>query len=174
MKINGYILLHRKLLESSCWNNGQKYDIRLAWIYILLTVNYEDREQLYNGQIMIIRRGQKLTSMTKLANEWGVNRKTVKRWLDIWKSAEMIKYDATRMSTLITVVNFSKYQDFKSFNKQGVDNQWDNQWDNRRDKGMDNLWDNQWDTNKEIKESKELKEINKKRGARNSKRGPRQ
>lgn len=138
MDNKGYILLHRKLLESSCWDNGMKYDIRSAWIYLLLSVNHADREQLYNGKVMTIHRGQKLTSMVKLAQAWGVDRKTVKKWLLIWKNAGMIYYDITKSSTLLTVCKYSEYQRFKTSSKQGMDNRVDNEVDNDMDKGMDN------------------------------------
>lgn len=162
MEYKGYILLHRKILENSCWNNGQKYDIRSAWIYILLIVNHADKEQLYNGQIITIHRGQKLTSMVKLAKIWGVDRKTVKKWLIIWKNAGMIRFDITNQSTLLTVVNYSQYQDFKSFNKRGMDNKVDNGVDNDMDKGMDKGMVNGVAQTKNVKEciknDKELKE----------------
>lgn len=162
MEHKGYILLHRKLLENSCWDNGQKYDIRSAWIYLLLTVNHADKEQLYNGKVITIHRGQRLTSMLKLSEIWGVDRKTVKKWLVIWKNAGMIYYDITNSSTLLTVRNYSQYQSFKGFNKQGVDNEMDNGMDNTVDKGMDNGMDNgvpQTKNDKEcIKNDKALKE----------------
>ena len=170
MEYKGYILLHRKLLDSSCWNNGQKYDIRSAWIYVLLMVNHADKEQLYNGQIITIHRGQKLTSMLKLAKIWGVDRKTVKRWLVIWKNAGMINYDITKSSTLLTVLNYAQYQDFKNFKKSGMDNGMDNSVDNTMDNGMVNGVAQ----TKNVKNVKNDKECKKEKASRLSKWGPRQ
>ena len=170
MEYKGYILLHRKLLDSSCWNNGQKYDIRSAWIYVLLMVNHADKEQLYNGQIITIHRGQKLTSMLKLAKIWGVDRKTVKRWLVIWKYAGMINYDITKSSTLLTVLNYAQYQDFKNFKKSGMDNGMDNSVDNTMDNGMVNGVAQ----TKNVKNVKNDKECKKEKASRLSKWGPRQ
>ena len=147
MENKGYILLHRKILNNELWNDGEKYCKKAAWIWMLLAVNHKDKDKFFDGKMITIHRGQKLTSMLKLAKEWGVDRKTVKKWLLHWKNAEMIYVEFHKHWTMITVRNYAEYQDFWRNNRKGMDNELDNEKDNGMDNPMDNPMDNDVDTN---------------------------
>ena len=67
MKNNGWIKLHRKITDSWIWNDPEKLR---AWLDILLMVNHEEHEIEFNGEIITIYPGQRLTSLAKLADRW--------------------------------------------------------------------------------------------------------
>lgn len=107
MANGGWIKLHRKIRDNWIWQDAEKLR---AWLDILLMVNREDREVLFNGKIVIVKRGQKLTSISKLADKWNWNRKRVCRFLDLLSESEMCTTYRTTNGTIITVTNWDFYQ----------------------------------------------------------------
>lgn len=144
MSYQGYIYLHRKLQNNFLWDSKEKFDKRSAWIDMIFSANHADKEIMFDSQVMIIRRGQFLTSQSKLAQKWGWNRKTVKKYLDTLQQAGMISYDTTERSTLITIQKYVIYQDYKAFGRQ-QDGQLKAQQDGQlRDRSMDSLGTAEW------------------------------
>lgn len=108
---NGWIKLHRKITNNWIWDDPEKLR---AWLDILLMVNHEDRQIPFNGHIITIKRGEKLTSITKLSERWGWNRKRVVRFLDLLEEAGMCLTNRTTNGTTIFVQNYGNYQDFSA------------------------------------------------------------
>lgn len=108
---SGWIKLHRKIQKHWIWEDPEKLR---AWIDILLMVNHEDRQVPLNGHIVTVKRGEKLTSISKLAKRWGWNRKRVVRFLGLLEEAEMCLTKRTTNGTTIKVLNYAVYQDFPS------------------------------------------------------------
>lgn len=118
MAQQGYVYLHRKLLENKViWDTDEKYDKRSAWIDLIFMVNHADKEIMFDGDIITIHRGQTLTSQRKLANRWNWHHTTVKRFIDALKKAQMITVDATTRATLISIVNYEKYQGLEDYKR---------------------------------------------------------
>ena len=111
MSSNGWIKLHRKLTESWIWEDPEKLR---AWIDILLMVNHEDKEIEFNGRMVMVERGTRLTSIEKLAARWGWNRKRVMRFLGLLEQTDMVTTKRTPNGTTIKVRNYGKYQGFES------------------------------------------------------------
>ena len=103
----GWIKLHRKIVDNWIWNDPEKLR---AWLDILLMVNHEDKEIPVNGKIVTIKRGQKLTSLVKLAERWGWNKKRVVRFLDLLSGSDMVHAKGYAFGTVLTVVNWDLYQ----------------------------------------------------------------
>lgn len=106
----GYIKLHRQLLECWIWDDEEPFSKGQAWVDLLLLVNHSDKKTSFNGQIITIKRGQRLTSIRKLAERWKWSRKKVSNFLDLLESDEMIIQERATKATLITIVNYSVYQ----------------------------------------------------------------
>lgn len=107
MADRGWIKIHRKIRDNWIWEDPEKLK---AWLDILLMVNHEDKEIPFNGKIITIKRGQKLTSITQLADRWNWNRKRVVRFLGLLEGAAMCTTDRTTNGTTITVTNWDFYQ----------------------------------------------------------------
>ena len=103
----GWIALHRKIRDNWIWEDPEKLK---AWIDILLMVNHEPKEIPFNGKVITIKKGQKLTSIVKLADRWHWNRKRVVRYLDLLEGAGMCTTERTTSGTIITVTNWDLYQ----------------------------------------------------------------
>ena len=115
----GWILLYRDIWDNPLWQSkSEAFDIRSAWIDLLLMANYEDKEVVYRKQVMKIRRGQTLTSYRHLAERWNWSRNTVVRYISLLCDMGQVTKMGTRTGTLLTIVNYDKFQ-----------NRWDTKWD---------------------------------------------
>jgi len=120
MENQGWIKLHRKILEHPIFTSGDSYLIHLA-IYLLLKVNHEDKRILFNGQEIVIKRGQGIFGLNQLVkeltpykNENSRNFKKFKtiiyRRLKILEKLQFLKLQPTNKFTIITILNYDVYQ----------------------------------------------------------------
>ena len=112
MASQGWISIHRSLFNHWIWTDKEEFDKRSAWIDLLLMVNHEDKKVLINGKLETIKRGQRITSVNKLAERWKWSRKKVTNFLNLLEEDGMIiaKKEQGKYTT-ITIVNYSFYQD---------------------------------------------------------------
>lgn len=118
MKDNGWIKLHRQIVDNWIWDDAEKLK---AWLDILLMVNHKNKKILVNGQLVTIKRGEKLTSIAKLADRWGWTKRRVMRFLDLLEDDEMCTTNRTTYGTTIKVVNYAEYQGFSTPKRNTVD-----------------------------------------------------
>lgn len=99
-------------MDSAVWSDALRLK---AWIHILLSANYKDKEWFRSGQIVKIRRGQFITSMRKLSLEWKCSRETVRRILEQFEELDMIRHEVVPGKyTVVTVVKYEDFQDSKN------------------------------------------------------------
>ena len=110
MANKGWICLHRSLQDSSIWLNDEPFDVRSAWVDLLLTANHEDKEIIFDSHARMIKRGQCLTSVTKLAARWKWSKKKTLKYLRLLEELKMITKKSDNRATLLTLLNYSKYQ----------------------------------------------------------------
>ncbi len=106
----GYIKLHRQIMECSIWDIEEAYDKRSAWVELLLLANHKDKKTLFNNEMITIRRGQHLTSIRKLAERWGWSRGKVDRFLHLLENEQMVNTKRATSNILINIVNYDFYQ----------------------------------------------------------------
>lgn len=106
----GYIKLHRQIMECSIWDIEEAYDKRSAWVELLLLANHKDKKTLFNNEMITIRRGQHLTSIRKLAERWGWSRGKVDRFLRLLENEQMVNTKRATNNILINIVNYDFYQ----------------------------------------------------------------
>lgn len=157
---SGWIKLHRQLQECPIWY-GERFSKGQAWVDLLMLANHSDKEILFNGEIITVKRGQYLTSTVKLSEKWLWNRKTVMSFLKLLEKDKMISRVSDNKKTLITIENYEIYQSKEDFNGQhgGQHNgQQDNQQSGQQeDSTADNMVDNRTDTNKNDKNVNNVK-----------------
>ncbi|MDD7317112.1 MAG: conserved phage C-terminal domain-containing protein [Prevotellaceae bacterium] len=107
----GWIALHRKILDNPLWED-KPFARGQAWIDLLLMVNHKDNQALFDGKIIEVKRGEKITSIRFLAERWGWSRTKVMSFLEVLEGAGMISFQSDTKKTAIKVLNYSKYQDF--------------------------------------------------------------
>ena len=57
----GWILIHRKLQENQIWYSNEPFDMRSAWIDLLMLANHDNASMIFDGAPLEIKRGQYLT-----------------------------------------------------------------------------------------------------------------
>lgn len=118
----GWIALHREITDNWIWKEKEPFDRRSAWIDLILMVNHEDKKIMFNGNLIVVKRGQKITSISKLSERWNWSRGKAKRFLEALQEDEMISLEIGQgQYTTITIENYSFYQDVKKVNGQVTD-----------------------------------------------------
>lgn len=173
----GWIKLHRNIQESKLWTDEEPFDRRSAWVDLLLMANHEDKKVIIKGQIVTVKRGQRVTSLYKLATRWRWSRDRVRRYLTLLESDNMITRESDSNKTTITIVNYGLFQDTRTTDKttdNTSDNTSDNTTDNTTDKASDNTTDNT--QTRMIKNDKRMikNEKNEKNEKKKEQRAPRQ
>lgn len=117
---NGFVALHRSLLS---W--GWHADPATGWLFVnlLLMANWTDSD----WQGMTIKRGQLITGRKALAAQTGLSERQIRTALDHLKSTNELTIKSTNKFSLITIVNYGKFQDVQS----DIDQQNDQQVDQR-------------------------------------------
>lgn len=133
-----WIKLYAGIKDSAVWSDP----VRLkAWIDILLSANYRDKEWFQNGQTVKVSRGQYVTSIRKLSSAWKCSRDTVRRILKQFDDLDMIRHEVRPGKyTLITVVKYEVFQDGKvgeSYTDKATDEDTDKDTDKTTDKATD-------------------------------------
>lgn len=104
---NGWIKLHRKLLE-----NPLKTNPLWAWLWVvlLLKANHKEAQIIWNGSPITIKAGQFITGRKELSKDSGIKESTIERVLNYLESGQQIKQEKTNKYRVITIVNWKTYQ----------------------------------------------------------------
>ena len=146
MEQQGWIKIHRQIFYSDIWTDDEPFDRRSAWIDLIMLANHSDNKVILDNQIVTIKKGQLVTSIRKLAERWHWgNTKTV-NFLKLLESDGMIAKTQDTRKTVLTIVNYGKFQseDENTRHSQDTDKTL-----TRRNKNEKNI--------KELKNDKELK-----------------
>ena len=106
----GWIKIHRKLLECDIWDYDEPYTRRDAWIELLLLANHSDKDIIFDGHKTVVKRGQYLTSVRKLATRWQWGKDKTLSFLRLLEECGMIIKESDSRRTLLTIVNYEVYQ----------------------------------------------------------------
>ena len=106
----GYVMIHRKIWDNVLFCSGERFDRRSAWIYLIMHANHVEGSFMVKGRIFHVQRGQLFTSIRYLAQIWGWDKTTVSRFLSDIETENMITVTRTQNGTLITLLNYNKYQ----------------------------------------------------------------
>lgn len=114
-KDRGYISIHRSIMENPLYF-VEPFCRSMAWIDLLLLANHKNSSFSIRGNVVVVPRGSLAYSMETLAQRWRWSRNKVKRYLNVLETAQQVKQQKTHLITLITIVNYKKYQDRRTVN----------------------------------------------------------
>lgn len=121
MASQGWIAVDRKIFDNLIWCSDEPFDRRAAWIDLLLLVNHADNKVLIDGQIEVVKRGQRITSILYLSQRWRWSRNKTKNFLEMLESENMISLEVqAKKKTVITITNYDKYQNKKKSQKKDI------------------------------------------------------
>ena len=108
----GFICLWRKTLEDPIWYNSTA-EQKVLFITLLSMANWRERKYDIYGKEIILQPGQFVTSyaeLTKLTGK-GISVRNVRTGIDRFEKLGFLTREVTKRGSLITIVNWRKYQD---------------------------------------------------------------
>jgi len=115
----GFFAVWRRIKDWRYWpaNLSRPFTEFEAWMDILADANYKSK---YAGDVLI-KRGQVLTSMRKLAMKWRWSEGKVRRWINSLIKGGEIDAQTTNKWTMITICNYDNWQNWRRTDKYAGD-----------------------------------------------------
>lgn len=120
--MEGYIWIHRKILDNPIVMKDTDHFV--VWMYLLLNASHKGCPVIFNGKKTMLKAGQLITGRKKIAEKTGINESKVNRILKTFKSDQQIEQQTCPQNSLITILNWDKYQYCEQQNEQQVNNEW--------------------------------------------------
>lgn len=117
----GWIKLHRQIQDCWVWQDKEPFDMRSAWIDLLLSANHEDAKMLFDGQLITIERGQLVTSIRKLSGRWKWSKDKCLKFIRLLEHDGMLTKSSDTKRTLLTIVNYGNFQDWQDTDSSTVE-----------------------------------------------------
>ena len=108
----GFICLWRKTFHDPIWFNSTP-EQKAIFITLLFMANWKEQKYDIYGKIITLKPGQFITSYSEIAKLTGkgVSVKNVRTGIDRFEKLGFLAREVTRRGSLITIVNWRKYQD---------------------------------------------------------------
>lgn len=127
MSKQGYIKLYRQITDTPVWADSDKLKL---WLMCLMKATHDEKKQVVGNQIIELKAGQFITGRTALSDDFNrdvkkdrrVDGLTLFRWLSLFEKMEMLNIKKTNKYSLITVLNWDKYQGQRTSNEQQLNN----------------------------------------------------
>lgn len=105
----GWVKMHRAIMDHWLWS-AERHSKQSAWVDLIMMVNHEDHDITIGNYKITIHEGQVWTSYKKLKERWQWSNDRLKGFVDMLVEEKMIAVHPTNTGTLITVLNYRKYQ----------------------------------------------------------------
>ena len=153
----GWFKFHRQIFDNPVCTKDAEYFF--VWCYILTEAKYEEERALFKNEEIVLQKGQLLITIKDVASKLNICESKVNRILKKLEIEKQIEKQTSNKNTLITVLNWEKYQADEKQNEEQVKNE-----RQTSEKQVKNKWKTSEKPsyyNKEIKKerNKELKNI---------------
>jgi hypothetical protein len=107
--MSGFVAAYREALDHPLFfGNAERLG---AWMWLVMRAAWKPTPFDIGGKIITIERGQLCASRAQLAKAWGMSPSGVERFLTRLKTEQMIEQATGQGKSVITICNYSKYQD---------------------------------------------------------------
>ena len=144
---NGWIKLHRKIIDSAVFENPK---ILKLWIWCLCKASHKGYESMVGNQIVALQEGQFIFGRKKASSELKIKESMVYKYIKLLEKLEMINIKSNNKFSIITIEKWAFYQFDNDEEQQQKEQQ-------RNNKGTTK--EQQRNTNKNVKNVKNVKEI---------------
>jgi len=103
----GWIKIHRSIFRNP-WM--LRPNVLAVWMYILGRVNWRPTDVVFEGKRITLQPGQGIFKLREIAADLRISRGTLFRVIDVLKTETQIETQTSPRNTLVTVVNWKKYQ----------------------------------------------------------------
>ncbi len=107
--MNGYIKLHRKLLENPLWTCAPTAYFRVALV-MLLNANWKDRAWFDGRAEIVIPRGSLVCSRPSMCRQARVTAQQYRGALAYLQLTQFLTSRTTNRYTIVTITNYERYQ----------------------------------------------------------------
>ena len=107
--MKNYFQVNRHIFESERWLQ-KPFDESHAWLDMVGNANYKDGTVFVRGNAVKVKRGQLAWSIRFMMDRWGYTQKKTLYYLECLKRDTQIKIEKVYPISLITIVNYEKYQ----------------------------------------------------------------
>lgn len=115
---NGWIKIHRQIVNKGYYKKSAYIHL---WLHLLLSVNHQNKEFIWNGKIISVKAGQFISGRKELSDATGIPESTIERILKMLENEHQIEQQKTTKYRLITILNWKNYQE--SDNKRTTNGQ---------------------------------------------------
>lgn len=105
--MKGWIAIHRRITENWIWDDAVYLK---RWLDLLIQAAYEPTTWRLGSLRVELERGQLATSGRKLIKRWGASGRFINDFMNILEEEKMITRVKVQKLTIITIVNYDKYQ----------------------------------------------------------------
>lgn len=108
--LEGWLKLYRSIQNHWLWED-KPFSRGQAFVDLLLMANHKDNKILFNGELIEVKRGSRITSLRQLSEAWGWSTKKTKKFLELLEKDNMITVKSDNKKTLVTIENYGVYQE---------------------------------------------------------------
>ena len=105
--MSGWISLHRSSTEHWVYADAAYWKM---WTTMLIKANHKERNILFNGSLVRLKRGEFVFGRTKFSQETKTPVSKVRRLLELLKSDQMISQQKFNKYSIISILNYDQYQ----------------------------------------------------------------
>lgn len=134
----GYVKLWRRSLKSECWKNPNTWRF---WCWCLMKASWEKSEVIIGRQKITLEPGQFVFGRRIAAEETGLSEQEIRTVLATSKLTSKLTIKSTNKFSIISIVNWDRYQSGEPENNQQI-NQQINQQSNHKQEERKNRKEN--------------------------------
>ena len=109
-KKTGFVPLYRSIRDHWIWKESKVKSKFEAWMDLLLSASHDDQKEPVGYDLIVVKKGQVLTSQLILSQSWRWDRSAVRGFLKLLQKDRMIEVKATSKFTMITICNYADYK----------------------------------------------------------------
>lgn len=107
MSSNGWVCVHRQLLDNPIFKNDKLFRV---FMYCLLKASHSKHEQLVGDSIVSVNSGQFVAGRKAISSSTGLTEQNVRTALSKLEKLSILTIKATNKYSIISITNWSKYQ----------------------------------------------------------------
>lgn len=105
----GWVKIFRKIMDAD-WYQSRPYDKAHAWLDLLLSATFSEKEIIRRGRKIILKPGMIAAGMEELASRWGWSRAKVVRYIHSLEMLGQICARKSNIGTILIIRNWEAYQ----------------------------------------------------------------
>ena len=116
---DGWIALHRKIYNSSDFNNQLEVAV---FLYLVAMASHKPVQVVYRKKKLTLKRGEISIAYRDLAKKFNLSMQNIKTIIKNLKNSGNINQTLTKNLSIYSIVKYSKYQDFEATPNQKLTN----------------------------------------------------